>query len=459
MDMDGDGLSDRVYKETAGQIVWWRNTGSGFASSSIWTIPGEASFPKAKGLQDSELNASSKTVTYSDFLDLNGDGLPDRLYKDSADVVNVWLNTGSGFSGSVPWQIPDEAAKAGSSSAAVLRNEQIDFMDANNDGLPDRVLTGHEEGVWFWRNTGAGFSSPVLFGNWYEFRKYVNGDNAIDTVEDFHDINGDGLVDRVRKYATGGCSITAFLGDGRGGWHFVDYPLPAGTPACNTPLRRSSWNSLTVDEESCYLQKVNDDFLALTEIDADRHHFNASDRRFWVNDGKGFSVEVPLILPDDDQDECTLSSGMYKITTDSSVRASRKRVNLFEILLGYGAKNETISDFIDMNGDGLSDRIRKETAGSIKVLLRLTGTNNNLPSDTYLVKVTNALGGTSEYNYKPLDRSLNPGYKSKRWVVDTVTSLDGLGQSFTTRYEFHDGKYEADEREDRNFRKVVQEPF
>jgi RHS repeat-associated protein len=113
----------------------------------------------------------------SDLLDINGDGLPDRVYENGRAALNL----GYRFADPEPW--PGGVLNDGSSSnAGVNIGFNTDFYgfaggasfnegdnsssntlaDVNGDGLMDRVFTGSPIKVAL--NKGSGFAAPVPFG-------------------------------------------------------------------------------------------------------------------------------------------------------------------------------------------------------------------------------------------------------------------------------------------------------
>lgn len=116
-----------------------------------------------------------------DLIDVNGDGLPDKVFSDG----DAALNLGYSFGGREPWRagaINDGKSRNASISANVgfnksyyefaggvnasLANSWTDasLMDMNGDGLTDRVLTRDDQPVAVAINTGNGFAAPTPFG-------------------------------------------------------------------------------------------------------------------------------------------------------------------------------------------------------------------------------------------------------------------------------------------------------
>jgi RHS repeat-associated protein len=117
--------------------------------------------------------------TAHDLLDINGDGLPDKLYENG----DAALNLGYSFAAREPWPGgPLNAGKttnagvnlgfntsyygfAGGVSAGVGTSKtDATLMDMNGDGLQDRVFANGGNPVAVAINTGSGFAQPVPFG-------------------------------------------------------------------------------------------------------------------------------------------------------------------------------------------------------------------------------------------------------------------------------------------------------
>ena len=112
-----------------------------------------------------------------DLLDINGDGLPDRVYADGT----VRLNLGYSFGKLEVWRNPAALNQGSGNTTGVNLGFNTDFYgfaggasynqgststaatlaDMNGDGLLDRVFAGNPMRVAF--NTGNGFEPPVAF--------------------------------------------------------------------------------------------------------------------------------------------------------------------------------------------------------------------------------------------------------------------------------------------------------
>ena len=214
MDMDGDGRPDIIERmprgREPGNYQVYLNTGAGFAPAADWG-PGEARY-----VMDTHGRANTTKL----LMDINGDGLPDELYRrpyqkaigksrrhaGQPEVIynlQVRLNTGSGFGEAQDW---------GTMQGLYLKEQDRvahtihDLVDINGDGLPDdlyrpyaRAGGGQPEQIsnlLVRLNTGSSFG-PVE--DWGTMQGQGIRDTARGTSHDLIDINGDGLLDDVYR--------------------------------------------------------------------------------------------------------------------------------------------------------------------------------------------------------------------------------------------------------------------
>ena len=166
-------------------------------------------------------------------IDMNGDGLPDRLMARQYSGLNftnylVQFNTGSNFTRADVFGFAayDEPAAPGVYGGA-LNSEWVRMIDINGDGLPDRVMYPLDPGTGAPEpdcsavpayeveyNNGYGFEPIIAFGGIQGL--YTNcfgtayscdapSGSAGASLQDeagfaLRDINGDGLPDRIIRY-------------------------------------------------------------------------------------------------------------------------------------------------------------------------------------------------------------------------------------------------------------------
>jgi RHS repeat-associated protein len=207
IDMNGDGLPDRVghYNYNTRQHGIWvaLNTGNGFGSYKKWMSAGQGQH------KDNYVTGSNSNGTYSALVDMNGDGLPDRVghYNYNTRQHGIWvaLNTGNGFGSYKKWMSAGQGQHKDNYVTGSNSNGTYSaLIDMNGDGLPDRV--GHHnyrtntKGLHVALNTGNGFGEYKLWlrnGYGGHSYNYVTGSNSNGTYSALIDMNGDGLPDRV----------------------------------------------------------------------------------------------------------------------------------------------------------------------------------------------------------------------------------------------------------------------
>jgi len=264
IDMDGDGLPDRIAYDPAtqpNQYIEQKNLGmqtggnglfgatNAFAPSSTatasmtqpqaYTASASNPIPDA---DDDVASWSSMNSPYGRLRDINGDGLPDKVMGNWAAIGSildnaspylpytnyaVMLNTGQGFTGETNWAVYTGPMSLSQQSSLVYFCVEaggpfVGFFDINGDGRPDRVMATYTNtpATYFLvqYNTGTNFTQPMVFGpyhsqNWGEEVGETGSPKnwaGIETPEaHMIDINGDGLPDRVMYPLTsGGAELT-----------------------------------------------------------------------------------------------------------------------------------------------------------------------------------------------------------------------------------------------------------
>jgi RHS repeat-associated protein len=235
LDMNGDGLPDRVMVRRGppytNYIVQF-NTGSGFTGTNNfgpYFAQGQTNEGGVAGDHGWAGLASSQGVMR--MLDINGDGLPDRVMvvvsstSDGAALPQyqtnliVELNNGYGFEPAIVWPGVDPYYNEGCGGGTTAGiNElgddyQVAYKDVNGDGLPDRIIacqcavTGFNN-FMVQINTGSGFAPLINWGPTFSQGQTTDTSACgIQTpIATLMDINGDGLPDRVEavEYPTTG---------------------------------------------------------------------------------------------------------------------------------------------------------------------------------------------------------------------------------------------------------------
>ncbi|GHV15304.1 hypothetical protein FACS1894169_06270 [Bacteroidia bacterium] len=111
------------------------------------------------------------------FMDVNGDGLPDKILSDK----KIRLNLGYGFTEAIDWDIEKldggksttvnaglgydfggSSISAGFGLTTTTSNSNYTFIDLNSDGLTDKVWKDGDN-IYVSFNTGNGFTTPVIW--------------------------------------------------------------------------------------------------------------------------------------------------------------------------------------------------------------------------------------------------------------------------------------------------------
>jgi len=439
IDMNGDGLLDRVvYDETEPYTTWrvYLNNGEGFNSGVDWPHP-----TPPTGITLIRQNDVVEQQIYgvvADVIDMNGDGLPDRVLPSNGSCSppticwDVFLNTGNGFSSTaIRWSNPSAYSRIRENSIGLIAEGVVaDVIDMNGDGLPDRVV-GEPGTTWrVYFNTGSNFSSGTTWSNssGYIRENYISGDTVLGISADVIDMNGDGLPDRVAQ-PTGSCSPYT--------WCWYVY-LNTGNGFSSTPIR---WR-IPLDEMGTLVRAYGPYGFMMDMIDVngdglpDRVKSNEfpdfTPWRVQLNTGTGFNNAVnwphPVLDPN-------LPPGMRYVR-------------------GNYMQNGRNAEVLDLDGDGLPDRVLAgDCAVPFTCSFRLYP--NRGPVADLLWKVETNVGREIEISYRPSTDFSNTFLPFVVQVVGKVTRRDGRGNSYDTTYTYSGGYYDAATVEFRGFRTVT----
>jgi RHS repeat-associated protein len=465
VDIDGDGLPDRVMREYnppyTNYFAIQRNTGNGFAPISTnyqWGFLDNIQGQAGTSWNSPSENAAGGQVNAT-MLDINGDGYPDRVLRNSPGPFTNWfvqLNTGiqgsngvnNGFALAQSWAVTAE--DGGWHWRTIKTLDTVDFLDMNGDGLPDRVmreLNSPYDRFKVQLNSGSQFTTNLLDWATVDSQGETNWNTLADQDGSGNwdvilmDINGDGLPDRVMRQV--GTSYTNFVvqfNNGAGfepeeNWGSIDsqgknnnnWGSPIGTGSADSG---ATWTTM-ID--------INGDGLpdrVMRPVSPPYTNWIVE-----INTGSGFAPSV--------------SWG----NVDGQSQPNDDNWNS----ISYENSGTTKVDFFDVNGDGLPDRVMESmNSPYTNWVVQL----NQGPFPDLLDVVSNGLGGSAQISYvasSTLDnRNTNwvsdpwvEGTKSllpfNVWVVSQITASDGMGNTTTNSYAFKGGYYNAPEREFRGF--------
>ncbi|MEJ0091347.1 MAG: toxin TcdB middle/N-terminal domain-containing protein [Limisphaerales bacterium] len=511
MDMDGDGLPDRVnydgstspnrYRiqknlglKAGGNGAFGPTNAFGPTSTGSGSVATNSNpFPNGSGY--AQLNSP-----YGRIRDLNGDGLPDRVmdywwamnsvlsgstpYVPFTNYV-VQLNTGQGFFGASNWPVstgPLATSLADSAYYYCVESGGVNvgLFDINGDSLPDRVMSGwYSQGAMtnfvVQLNTGTNFTKSRLFGP-YRSQNYNAtaqtgqfGWAGIETDEaHMIDINGDGLPDRLMfpmDPASPGNELhptTYYAVEYNNGFSFESTNSSTSVPGAfdkwpgGSGLQTANggtWADSIINLPYVGLFDLNGDGLpdrVIVDWTADTN--TVTRWQVFLNNGHGFNSSPVIVNNIENQ-------GVHGHSNTPEWWSMQGFIS------GYG----NVSTLMDIDGDGLLDRVmavydngfNNASSRSNYFLVEL----NTSPFPDLLTSIDNGIGGNLSVTYNPstaydnrVDTS-NANSVSRmpypRQVTATVTADDGINPSQTTTYGYSGGFYDGLRREFHGFAVVT----
>ncbi|MFO0747345.1 MAG: toxin TcdB middle/N-terminal domain-containing protein [Myxococcota bacterium] len=392
LDLDGDALPDIVDSSIADapHRIFMNVLGS---DSHTFAAPKES----ALGSQ----NEHDFAVPGVQVLDANGDGFTDVV---NAKTGRILYNKGGG-----DWAEDLDVWADGASGLPELTESELEhlrFLDYDGDKRIDVIRSsgvGAGNSTVVYRNTGTGFAiddhvDALAVG-------FDGGDIEL------NDINGDGLLDVAQVQTT---QVRYWLDLGWGHWSDARTILPSGA------------FSLSADQaKKAELEDINGDGQA------DLVLVSGTTVRLWINrNGETFDPERQI-------SDAELGSGSLP---DANAVG-------------------TVVLLADMNANGSSDVVWVSGGGDVHYL-ELYPVRPNL-----LTRIENGLGWVSEVSYGTSVQHMARDREAGRaWthripfpnaVVDELDEHDVLTNVHrVTRYAYHDGFYDGDEKSFRGFASV-----
>jgi RHS repeat-associated protein len=413
-----------------------------------------------------------KETTYTDFVDINGDGLPDVVCVNGSDDNNnstdivFSINNGTGFD---PWKVYTTTIPFVLGQSCKPPNQTDDqkytnvvFEDINGDGLKDYVEKNRMFEIGYRLNTGFGFGELIkvidnilYIGSYYENCLGYTCTKPLDHIQSiaeflatgitssgeepvvnnyetlcevmFTDVNGDSLPDIVKKYQDS-ANLEVRLNNGNGKFILTD-----------------AWTSGNFNSVSrLYVPKS----LRYSTTWEDTVTLSYSDT-LQIKEKMENSIELTIALDVFTLGLWSCSQGVRDIADFLLEQCG----NIFDPeLLTFGLDNNTVStilDFVDINGDGLPDQVMKDgfnfNDNNFRVRL------NEYKKDTLLTCIDNGQGGVVHVEYdKYIQKNHNLPFPVD--VVKKVTTWDDIGGlPIIKQYSFSGGLYDNSPHDKREF--------
>jgi len=426
VDVTGDGRPDAVRAEQGGDWQVYRNLGHDFAAAEPWALlGGQRWIQKRQDIaQDPDCpdcEPSHRARTLWDLVDVNGDGLPDRIGTETwpnDGTWDVWFNTGLG--GSNAWRLeeiyaPVKTLRIGS------RKVRRDFFDINGDGLPDIV---EDPGP-----TALPIGSQQIPRRWKVW--FGRGDSGFG-----EEVSWEAVAPDCTEVPVLGLMSCASLGR----------------------IRDAGEDGQFYLRET--LDVTGDGLPDLVEVQAT---YNPGTQQYsydnywlvWINTGRGFTDAATWIVPRALRGRQVGDAGLRFDGFDLDGNGYLDLVNVNQDHVYYGHAARDGSDFVN---------------GPVDALVAMRNPVGAETSLTYQISTAtyDQVGANPRVDHGPFDPDLlvDPLVGQLPfgvWLVASVTRNDGFstiaGEGFasvldTTSYEYKGGYFDPTRREYRGFHKV-----
>lgn len=378
------------------------------------------------------LNGSlGENITKIDFVDINGDGLPDHVKRDSENEYRVKLNLGDDFG-------VEESYSTAGFGQDPLQSDIINLLTAVNSEISGFPQNGADS-VRYSNTVNGGFN--ISFGI---DKINANGGLSISgnrTKVDLVDMNGDGLVDQVFKLNRNDHFLVRMnYGDHFGpitkwytpGWSIDGDDFQIDNFVLDTLMQVVEDIFEINGAGDIDTSAVSIDFGALDgilgDLAEDINILGAGDVINWtgvigVSVGLGGTIEIPLI---------PTPISIYIAPSGN---------------FGYNLSSSQLQ-MSDIDGDGLPDHIFKywlDDFFRVKV--------NNAKKVGLLKTIQTPLGGSISLDYERTKNSV--AHPHSQYVLSELVHDDSMGNSYTVQYDYFDsGYYDRSEREFYGFAQV-----
>ena len=406
----------------------------------------------------------------ADLVDLNGDGLPDLLKTEQfGGAHSAFINQGEVQTNglrAIQWSAAREVASADGLAWSVdLKSAQdvAHLADMDGDGLADLVYRTTLGQVYYFLNEGKlrwgerkdmsvlDFSPPSPFGSFDVKTADLDFDKRIDVIQSLS--------------VAGGAEYRIWFNRGDQRYSFGRTVSPtAGFMFSDQGVQIADFNGDRVPD----ITRLRPYTLTVA---AGLGHGLFAD---------AMAVTIPDVALEDDQIE---KARLQDVTGDGLADLVIERaapgelwywVNLGNYSLGprrlitdmpAGLSPKAAVRWADLNGNGTTDLIYADSTAEPRIqtvdIGRLMGC---VPRPNLLTSIANGIGRVTTITYDTSTRfALEDAATGHSWpdvmpfpvtVVASVTNSDSLGHFYATKFRYHDGYYDPNEKEFRGFARV-----
>ncbi|KAL8691479.1 MAG: hypothetical protein Q9218_003306 [Villophora microphyllina] len=169
--------------------------------------------PQHGGLRLYANNGSADASVIGDgvwFVDLNGDGLDDRILITQDGNISLWLNGQANNEAPLHWNWIPQNDEQPVSTGVNAKREQYRFADIDGDGKADMVIVNLDGSVDAWLNNGADPDTSPHRWVWTEVGRISESVGDAAGVR-FADVTGDGKADLI--WLDEGSQMTIYRND------------------------------------------------------------------------------------------------------------------------------------------------------------------------------------------------------------------------------------------------------
>jgi RHS repeat-associated protein len=439
------------------------NSGGRWALDTSYTLPADFVVHRCGG---SEFDNGLRVV------DINGDGLEDLVRsvltgtqpcstpgRWDLPVVTVWINNGHGWTQAPDgaWSVPAAFTLYDPACADNGRDLGVRMGDVNGDGLVDLVRRRDYEGdpgssAAVFLNNGSGWT---LKSGWNVPVAFADRMHAMDFDPGgrLADLNGDGLADLVTSRNRNGVfSQAVYFGRGA---------------SDGTTNMTNVWSEVT-DPEWAFPE-------AMVQIDNTATETSSFDMgiRFADINGDGRVDIVRGFNQEQSGGSPNLLRKVYlrragKGWAEDTTWSARIPYTFIRKVYGGGDYDEG-TRIADLDGNGTADFVRSMNDWDCANTLWQDRALNRDGFSDLMVSSANSIGGSSTIDYQPSTIYANRAIGAPAGapsnlghvvpVLASLTTSDGqtgTGHTFTTTYQYKGGFYRYDRREFRGFAYVRQ---
>ncbi|HLS12506.1 MAG TPA: toxin TcdB middle/N-terminal domain-containing protein, partial [Flavobacteriaceae bacterium] len=403
--------------------------------------------------------STGESINENQYIDLNGDGYPDLITKNSIQYTNMLgalkgkdsnmnnfignskeedLIGGATFAG-VPPKTDNDGESSNNKTNTNINSgvnnsngrsyDVSQWIDLNGDGLPDQVRIT-ESGIFVSLNTGYGFLPETQWNT---------------------------------SISLNSTSTRVNFGMGMGG-SFAPFPdtvdPDTGIVTINPSFGFGLGASISKARRNVQFSDVNGD--GLPDLIYSELTSNQLKYYYQPNTGSGFHSTALLLFTDHIEEDQTLAANIYGTATAGFIIpipfVTIKLTGTPTAGVNAALSEKTIR-FQDIDGDGLPDVLSQKGSGtSIRVHRNRTGKTG------LLKKVNTPLGGSWTIDYNREGNTYEMA--SSKWVLSKVRTHDGFTQDDNfddansetlTTFKYENGRYDRRDREFFGFEKVTTE--